>query len=214
MILDHLELESRGWTAIDGVPPDGLLEIAEQLGRPVVGPTGEPVKKLVPMDAVDAKALTLSATYGKGRFPLHTDTAFWPTPCRYLIFRVAGDFRRETTLLSFSRMFMALGGEFYDLAGRSIWITKGPAQSRYCSMTFRVGKDQHWRYDRQCMTPANRAASQVEEIMASAAYFAQIESVSWHEGLVLIVSNWKAMHGRGPMPAAEGSRVLERIYVE
>ncbi len=214
-MVDRSELEARGWTKVAGVASqDELSQIARSLGRPVISPTGELIKRLVPKDVTTARPGTLSAAHGTGAFPLHTDTAFWPTPCRYLVLRATGDVRRITAVASFARLLRSLGNSFHKLAERSVWIARTPTHSHYCSMIFRVGRQTGWRYDPQCMVPVNEAAKQVDMSLRDATTEFETETLRWEEGLAIIVCNWKMLHGRGPMPIEEKRRVLERIYVE
>jgi len=214
-MVDRSELEARGWIKVPGVArQDELFQIARSLGRPVISPTGELIKLLVPKDVTNARPSTLSAAHGTGAFPLHTDTAFWPTPCRYLVFRATGDVRRITVLASFAPVLRSFGNGFYKLAERSVWIARTQTHSHYCSMIFRVGRQTGCRYDPQCMVPANEAAKQVDMRLRNATTELETETLRWEEGLAIIVCNWKMLHGRGPMPIEEKKRVLERIYVE
>jgi len=214
-MVDRLELEARGWTKVRGrASQSELFQIASSLGRPVISPTGQLVKELVPKNATEARTSTMSGAHGTGVFPLHTDTAFLPTPCRYLVFRATGDVRRITFLASFTQLLGSFGSEFYNLAERSVWILRTPAQSNYCSMIFRAGQQTGWRYDPQCMIPVNEAAKRVDIRFRDAAAEIETQALRWEEGLAVIICNWKMLHGRGPMPSGERRRVLERIYVE
>jgi alpha-ketoglutarate-dependent taurine dioxygenase len=213
--VDVSELEVRGWTKVSGVTSrDELLQLAFSLGRPVRSPTGELIKQLVPTESDHAKPATLSAMHGRGAFPLHTDTAFWPKPCRYLLFRATGDTRRPTTLGSFQQLLSSLGEEFLALAEKSVWIASTPRRSHYCSMRLRFEQHRGWRYDPQCMIPANEAARRVESRIKDVLPSLEIEVVRWEEGAAVIVCNWTMLHGRGPMPVNEKRRILERVYVE
>jgi hypothetical protein len=61
-MVDRSELEARGWTKVPGVASkDELFQIARSLGRPVISPTGELIKQLVPKDVTTARPSTLSA---------------------------------------------------------------------------------------------------------------------------------------------------------
>ena len=191
-----------------------LLEVAWAIGRPKMSPAGEVIKLLTPRIAVESRARTLSATYGRGPFPLHTDTAFWPVPCRYLIFRATGDVRRPTTVLSFAELLENLGTKFRSLAEQSIWLARTRERAFYCSMTFRVGNERCWRYDSQCMFPVNNAASQVEQILGRQIPGIEETDLEWEDDIAVVMDNWKVLHGRGPMPLDEKQRILERIYVE
>jgi alpha-ketoglutarate-dependent taurine dioxygenase len=215
-LVDHRELQERGWTIVPDVRTQSrLLEVARSVGRPVLSPTGELIKKLYPHNA-EAKSnrRTLSVVYGMDKFPLHTDTAFWPLPCRYIVFRATGDIRRGTTILTFATLVSKLGIEFQSLAERSVWVSHTPQASFYCLMIFSAGGERCWRYDPHCMQPANKSALQVNEILKSSPLCDMESSFIWAEETALVVDNWKTLHGRGPMPANEQLRVLERIYLE
>ena len=191
-----------------------LLKLAGSIGRPVPSPTGELVKELSPRRGGHAHRCTLSDTYGKGSFPLHTDTAFWPVPCRYVIFRVRGDIRRATTILTFADLFRLGTPDLSDLASRSIWLVHTSSRTFYCSMRFRHRDLQGWRYDGQCMSPANRAALIIKERLNPLLADRRAECVSWTSDMAVVLCNWKVLHGRGPSPSDENLRILERIYVE
>jgi hypothetical protein len=191
-----------------------LLELARSFGRPKPSPTGDLVKLLTPRLSTDSRPQTLSAVYGRGEFPLHTDTAFWPVPSRYLIFRAIGDLRRPTTILGVGELLQGLGIEFQNIAERSIWSVRTPQAAFYCSMTFMVGSDRCWRFDSRCMFPVNKHAAQVLEIVGSRMSDIRNVEVNWSAGIGLVLDNWRVLHGRGPMPVGETSRILERVYVE
>lgn len=213
--VNRAQLKEQGWTIVHGITSQlDLLAVALSVGRPKSSPTGEIVKLLIPRLSEESRDRTLSGTYGTGQFPLHTDTAFWPLPSRYLVFRATGDIRRATTLLSFAALLEKLGTDFRRLAERSIWSATTHRKAFYCSMVFKVGNERCWRYDSQCMSPANKAASQVRRILDTRLAEIRETELYWTEGTSVVVDNWKVLHGRGPMPVAERQRTLERIYVE
>lgn len=163
-IIDCTELRARGWTCVAGITDrSSLLELARAVGRPVPGPTGVLVRELTPTPRPRARKGTLSDGYGLGSFPLHTDTAFWPLPSRYVVLRVCGDTRRPTTILAFAELFRGRASHLVTLANRSVWRIRTPSTSFYCSMRFRLGEATGWRYDIQCMRPANGAAAKLRE---------------------------------------------------
>src|ERR1700733_14506048 len=93
------ELETHGWVCVKNVPDRAeFLELARSLGRPMMSPTGQLIKEIKITSKLLARPGTLSAAHGRGAFPLHTDTAFWPIPARYLMLRIQGDARRPTTV--------------------------------------------------------------------------------------------------------------------
>lgn len=208
------ELKTRGWTCLQGVRSSSeLLDLAHTLGRPVPSPTGELVKELSPIEGTEARQGTFSAEYARGAIPLHTDTAFWPLPSKYLVFRARGDLRRPTTVLTFAHLLQN-SPDIYGLAERSVWMVRTRAGAMYCSMRFCSQGQTGWRYDPHCMSPVNDPAVEVRARIGQLLACARPELIPWTEELAVIVSNWDALHGRGSSPPMETTRVLERIYVE
>jgi hypothetical protein len=211
----HAELERRGWVRVTDISTrPALLELARSLGSPVPSPTGELVKEIRITPASNARTGTLSAAYGDGEFPLHTDTAFWPVPARYIVLRVRGDTRRPTTISSFEDLSQECGGHsLLVLAEKSIWRVRTRSASFYCSLRFRVNRSSGWRYDRECMFPANGAAQKLEQILESLTTGSRGESIGWSGDEAIVLSNWSILHGRGRAPRDEKERILDRVYV-
>jgi hypothetical protein len=79
-------IEDRGWASIPGVNgASDLLQLAMSLGKPVENARHELISELRVATSAEARPSTLSATFGTGTFPLHTDTAFWPNPAKFLV---------------------------------------------------------------------------------------------------------------------------------
>lgn len=208
------ELKTRGWICLQGVRSTSeLLDLARTLGRPIPSPTGELVKELAPIEGREARKGTFSAKYARGCIPLHTDTAFWPLPSKYLLFRSRGDLRRPTTILTFAHLFQN-NPDLCSLAERSVWMTRTSASAMYCSMKFCSRGQTGWRYDPHSMRPVNQSAIEVRARIGRLLVYACPECICWTPELALIISNWDALHGRGPSPPMEMTRILERIYVE
>jgi alpha-ketoglutarate-dependent taurine dioxygenase len=208
-------VETLGRELVSGVATSQeLLALANTLGRPIPSPSGQVLKEIQPRCVSDASPQTMSSLHGKGPFPLHTDTAFWHRPCRFTVMRVVGDYRRSTILLPFSRLTDTLGQEFSTVASRSIFLVHSSAGSFYASVRSKVGADVCWRYDLACMTPANAAAHRTRQMLDSISDHVPPETVEWDQSTALIVDNWMSLHGRGPEPAGETTRILQRIYVE
>ncbi len=208
------ELDSRGWVCLPGISrKEALFDLAGMLGCPVSSPTGELIKELRPTASSLAWPNTLSAAHGTGAFPLHTDTAFWTTPARYVVLRARGDIRRHTIIRSFHDCFEEGGARLRILAERSVWLARTGACSFYCSMSINLGNTFGWRYDSQCMLPANNAALEVSTFLKDLIQPGGGECIEWEKENAVVLSNWLVMHGRGPAPDDEHGRVLERIYV-
>ena len=213
-MIDLGELEGRGWARISGVSSQSsLIELANMIGLPLPHPNGQIVKEVRVTAAGAAKPCTLSSRFGTQSFPLHTDGAFLPVPARYLVLRVVGDTRRPTTVLPFRKVIGEFGDSAIEWAERSVWHLRTPSHSTYCSMRFRVGGFAGWRFDGQCMFPANATARQMVNAIGNQAIQKHVQQINWSTDCAVVISNWTALHGRGLPPVEEQERVLERVYV-
>lgn len=209
------DLRSSGWCYVRGVSSQSdLLGLARSIGRPIPSPTGELIKELRPTAAPRARPGTLSFAFGAGSFPGHTDTAFWPVPARYLVFRVRGDYRRRTTVMRLEDVIRKGPSNLTTNIERAVWVVRTNNRRFYCSMKFRHEGNTGWRYDVQCMAPANAVAVEVRELLGPLLTASQPVAIDWGPDLAVVVSNWEILHGRGPAPPDETDRILERVYVE
>ena len=83
-----------------------VQKIAEELGTIEGGRGRRLVEKIVPQTADTAYPGSLSSKYGLGPLPLHTETAHWPIPCRYVVIGCAdaGPTPTPTVLLNVSQI--------------------------------------------------------------------------------------------------------------
>lgn len=212
--MQFTELKISGWTLVKGVSSRAeLLELGRALGCPVPSPNGEIVKEIRITPAAEAPPGSQSSIYDTGPFPLHTDTVFWPVPVRYVILRAHGDTRRPTTVKSFSQLLQECDARFSVLAEKSVWIVGTKSKRFYCSLRFRHGDLVGWRYDADCMSPANTAAIEVDKVLRPLVNSGRTDCINWSGDTAVILSNWNVLHGRGPEPRDEGTRIIERLYV-
>jgi hypothetical protein len=208
------DLKANGWALVPGVDTrEQMLSLARSLGRPTETDDGHLVKMLKPLDSIKARSNTLSSHHGLGAFPLHTDTAFWPEPCRYLVLRVLGDKRRVTTVVTFDNFFKCAISGADSLADHSVWLLRTGRKKFFCSMHFSSRHGRGWRYDPVCMVPANQSANEISREIHCLAHSGIGFPINWEHGTAVVIDNWMALHGRGDSPENEGARVLERIYV-
>jgi hypothetical protein len=207
-------IENRGWASISGVNGSSdLLRLAMSLGKPVENARHELISELRVAVSSKAQPMTLSAMFGSEAFPLHTDTAFWKTPAKFLVMLAEGDIRRATTVCSMKTILDSCGFSLVDLIEKSLWTLRTKDGSRYGQMTLSTkGIRSGVRFDRQCMEPANASAREVAAYLDD--YSTTVEHIEWVPHTAVVISNWHALHGRGSQPPNEQQRILHRIYVE
>ncbi len=209
-------LKQIGWVRATIPDPEDLhrclVKIAMTLGNPKrLRNSGEIIQKLTPTLANDAHPNSLSARHSFANFPLHMDTAHWVSPCRYVILGCSnvGSGNRKTKLLDF----------------RSLSISKSEKNLLY-STPFRVINGRHSfyssvlsdqrefiRYDPGCMFPTSSNGIKLLKVFSEERWNNKIEEIEWQTGTVLIINNWRVLHGRGLASKTDNDRLLYRILV-
>ena len=213
------DLEESGFSLILRPSAESLLPLAELFGQPRPSRTGGPlVDMLKPTPAEEAAPRSLSARYGLGAFPFHTDGSAERLPPRYILLRLAPGIEgsgRPTTLVDSKRLPFTP----QDLAAlmREIWFVNG-GRGRFLSPvlnTSLVANHEVLRFDLDCMIPAlahfTTTAERLQETCASAD---QVD-IHWEPGIVLAFDNWRVLHARrtGSEQHASEERVLERVSI-
>jgi hypothetical protein len=209
-------LRARGWSLLPLAPEHDLRSIIPLL-RPRLAhhEASFQVELVSPKTSDRARPGTMSALYGMGSFPLHTERAHWPTPPRFLILRSVGDASdRPTTLLDSYRF--ALDQKLTQELLQTPWIVRWDEvsfQSRVL-LPSSSGKGRwHVRYDPSCMVPCDEARRGLAERLEQALASLEPEQHYWESGIVLLIDNWRVLHGRGQSPDPDFGRALERVVV-
>jgi L-asparagine oxygenase len=169
----------------------------------------EIVRSVSPTAVRSAHPNTLSSRYGLDLFPLHTETAYWRTPCRYLALRCEhpGSGGRRTTVMPIGALkFTRLQRSLLE-AG--VWVA-GDRRPFLCSLF----EDGFVRFDRDCMKPISAKAIESEIVLRHQIERHDVRSIEWIVGAVLIVDNYVCLHGRGLALAPDPDRVLQRILIK
>lgn len=206
-----------GWAEVsfEGSTEEFLL-FAQGLGTPTPSRKGGAVvDRLKPVEREAAHPRSMSARYGKGGFPFHTDGAYLRTPPRYVLLRlVEGRSDRPTLLLRPDPD--GFSPQDWQALKRDVWIVNG-GRGRY--LTPLINDTQYpgrqmLRYDQECMRPFEPGSCRSAQVMQEYIDRAEPQACSWTRGKVLVIDNWSVMHGRGEATAGAGEhRVLERVLV-
>lgn len=210
------DLNAKGWVQIQPVGSDELIgtliEYGKELGTPVIArKSAGVVQKLVPLSKGNAYPNSLSSKYAIEAFPLHNDTAHWITPCRYLILGCMdeGESVRPTTLLDFSSLEITMEekGELQS----SPFIIKNGRNSFYANI---LAKHKDFiRYDPGCMIPVNSRSNKIADLFSSKRAQDSTTEVQWKQGMIIIIDNWRMLHGRGKPMGRGKDRELYRVLV-
>jgi hypothetical protein len=216
--INQTELASSGWTSFDLPVTEksdirgSLLTAAAQLGTVSRHQNTYPVDTLRPKEGVNVRTNSLSGKYALGAFPCHTDMAHLLVPSRYILLGCVnpGDGDRETILLN--ACDLPLTSEQRQLLTLTPFRVKNGRQS-FFSTVIQMGRP-FIRYDRGCMQPLSLKGALALSYLDSEAWPSYTRRVGWERGRILVIDNWRILHGRGCSFRSDTSRELLRLYVD
>lgn len=211
-------VESRGWI-LSRLPVsteldlrEQLLDLAIRLGTPVATRSGGGLcDALSPMQAAEARARSLSKIHEVGEFPFHNDTAHWHTPCRYLILACVspGSASRPTFLMDTGRLPLNTQ-QYLLLHSTPLRVTNG--RNSFFSTILAKGRP-FVRFDRGCMTAVTSGGGEALAVLDRRNWLDYVEAVPWEAGKVLVMDNWRMLHGRGGADCPDADRRMLRISI-
>lgn len=203
-----------GYALVDGInDTDAHMKLAGCLGKIQKNALGTFIHMLAVKDEFDARSRSLSAVYGRGAFPYHTDTASWVHPVRLMMLRLAsGDVRRSTRIVKSQDL---LEGISESALRGACWLVKNGSHSFYTTIPWfgRNADEMRYRLDLACMRPINPSARSLEPELKRRCSSEVGFPIAWQHGRVLVLDNWLMMHARSGAVLEEGERFLERIYL-
>jgi hypothetical protein len=164
------------------------------------------IEVIRPTTQIDAAPHSLSRLYGEGIFPFHTDGAHWLTPPRLMVLLCVKDDQHRPTLLLPSSILKTIETHLKD----AVFLVKTGRRSFYASPVLPMGFP-NIRLDCDCMIPMNAQAREVVSRI-SAVDLHSAQWVEWKPGRILVVDNWRILHGRAGS-VADGDRQLLRALV-
>jgi hypothetical protein len=210
------ELQETGWTC--ETIPDGEMDILEvlselgaSLGKRVTGRDGMSEEVIVPRTIEEGRARSLSALHGRGCLPLHVELSHRVRPCRYVLLGCLdpGDPAVATTLLDW-RALDFTDGERCVLRSAPILVRTG-RRSFYSTILPPGGE--YLRFDQECMEPADERGRGAMHLLERKLAKRSPWSHMWQAGDILIIDNWRVLHGRQSATASAGRR-LARVLID
>jgi len=210
-----MTLEKEGWvllqSAIGEDAEESIITLARALGKPIPSrPRNELIDKLQPVPASSARSFSLSRRHGAGAFPFHTDTAHWRTPARFIVIGCVnpGAGGRATLLIRMNDL--GLDKQDKELLNSGVFLVRNGRASWYSTVLCR---DQPFvRFDPACMIAATPLGDSASLMLQKRCAVCQPIRIKWRKDDVLIIDNWKLLHGR-ESAVSDYDRVLLRILV-
>jgi hypothetical protein len=208
-------LASTGWFISTAATTNNLADevhtIAKSLGDIVPGRGRQVVERIVPRAHQRAYAGSSSSKYGLGPLPLHTDTAHWPMPCRYLVIACAALGPIPTPTLLLNRRSLIMSEREVRACAQALFVIRNGSRSFYASVAARNG---HFiRFDPGCMFPVCSDGELASRAFDVERHKSSLYRHEWKVGQILVIDNWQALHGRGEEERTETGRVLLRAMV-
>jgi L-asparagine oxygenase len=157
-----------------------------------------------------------SDIFGLGKFPLHTDLAYWQEPPHYLILRcLRGSSEVHTRILNVAIVEQMVG----ELVMKRALVKARhlPHNMPVCVLPLRpTGLGNNCiRWDSVFLKPVNGAASHFFDVMArldiDTTLGVNVPLVN--QGDTLVIDNWRVLHGRSSVPSHGEMRRIERVFL-
>lgn len=207
------KIEKNGWVEINNISTsEDLLEISEKLGKIIPHSNGKKIDALMPKNGINSIKNTFSNKFGYGSFPLHTDTAFWAKPTRYVALFSPKVSLCNTFIIHNKNIIKLMNEKDIDNAKKSIFLVKTINSQHYSSAIFNKNMIEGLRYDTNCMSPKNTSARLFQEKFNKILAGIQPIEIEWTGTNAIIFDNWKTLHGRASA-IDEKDRILNRIYI-
>lgn len=210
---EYISLREKGWITFNSGSTDSeLISIASKFGSIIKHPNGQDVFNLKPKLENESLLGTFSNKHGLNDFPLHTDTAFYKNPARFILMHSVKSNNCDTTILRKIDFWDLLTDLDKKKAERAIYLVKTNREKFYTSFIFKENNEYGIKYDPTCMLPFNKYAKEFDQTFQQLISAIEPIRIKWTEGKTLIIDNWKNLHGR-KSAEKDITRVLKRIYI-
>ena len=187
-----------------------ITSIARDLGTVIKSRSGESTETIAPKGEGAARVTSLSHRFGLGALPLHSDTAHWTLPSRYIILACSETGSVPTPTLLVDAHDPGFSDHECLLLRSSTFLVRNGGRSFYASIFDR--RRQFVRFDPGCMEPVTDSSTTAMQLYGIQRQQNRVISHDWNEGHVLIIDNWRMLHGRGNDAPADPERRLIRVY--
>jgi hypothetical protein len=219
MNVDIESLYRNGWSSFTFAPQSEielkrqLLIFSRTMGKAVSARAGDSICSILsPTTANNANEKSLSKLHSVGEFPLHNDLAHWPTPCRYVILACicSGKGNRATFLLDTKKL--PLSARQKSILRSTAFRVENGRQSFFSTI---ISSSRSFiRFDPGCMKETSSDCIIAKNILSRERWPNHVRTFHWSSGSVLIIDNWRVLHGRDNSKLLDYNRKLLRICVQ
>lgn len=187
-----------------------LIDLAYSLGRPISSRVNSSIiDHLVPIESSEAHQQSLSANFGIGDFPFHTDGAYFKIPPRFIIMRYLKGAQNPTPTV-LCDLNQLNSDEKENLKH---WIWKVESRDNDFLSTILSEDETFYRYDKCVMSPV-LSKNQNELYFESLIAKLHKTEINWTIDKTVIIDNWINLHSRPKVNRNEiNNRTIQRIMV-
>jgi hypothetical protein len=188
-----------------------LSRIGDMLGARVTGRAGALEEVIKPQAPADAHPRSLSAQFGLNALPFHVELSHRPRPCRYVLLGCLdpGLPSAATILLDWQKLDFS-PAELRLLYTAPILVRSG---RRSFYSTLLSPQRAFLRYDPGCIEAVEGRGRDALVLLQHRLRAGLSEIYQWRSGDILIIDNWRALHGRASSWQGSGRR-LARILID
>ena len=210
-------LAKRGWFRHSGeaMHHGSILremgQVGDRLGRRVRGRAGALEEVVEPRHLDEAHPRSLSARYGLGALPFHVELSHRTRPCRYVLLGCIDPGSPSAATMLLDWRTLGFSREELSLLEEAPLLVRAGRHSFYSTILARGGA--FLRYDPGCLEAVDERGQRALRLVEDRIVGAPTDEHHWHQGDILIIDNWRVLHGRSPSDRGSGRR-LARILID
>ncbi|MHA8085852.1 TauD/TfdA family dioxygenase [Aquirufa antheringensis] len=199
--MNQSKLQTDGFAEISGMKIEDLINSFD-------GDYNVEETELIPNKISSNYSKTLTSEYGVHAFPLHTDGAHRVIPPKWTILQYVDDYKSETATLLYDSKTLSDLNENEDLFYNEIYLVENGKHPFLTSLINKqVYSEPIFRWNKLVMKKLiNKTGKTIDEYISSF----QVR-VTWSVGKILVIDNWRILHGREKLVMnEEHSRKIKR----
>lgn len=190
---------------------NAVEQICSKLGTVVHGRGGVDLETVAPSPSELAHPRSLSAVHGLGTFPLHAELSHRIRPCRYVVLACLNPGIPSVATALLDRHQLAFSSDEKAMLRNAVLLVRSGRRSFYSSI---LPADEAWmRFDTGCMEAVDARGQAAIKMVEERLTRSSPTLHHWITGEILVIDNWRVLHGRTSAEGAVGRR-LSRMLID
>lgn len=207
-------LRDTGWftAKVEGADQqivNAVEQICITLGTAVHGRGGVELETIAPSPRELAHPRSLSAVHGLGTFPMHVELSHRTRPCRYVVLACLNPGIPPVATALLHRDQLAFSSDERALLRNAVVLVRSGRRSFYSSI---LPADEAWmRFDTGCLEAFDARGRAAIGLVEKRLTRSTPTLHHWIAGGVLVIDNWRVLHGRTSAVGAVGRRLMRML---